>query len=336
MLYPLFRPFIFTQDAETAHESSLELLNTFRYLIPDRLIRKPVRVMGLEFANPLGLAAGMDKNADYLPGLGRLGFGFIEVGTVTPRAQQGNPRPRLFRLPQHHSIINRMGFNNKGVDHLVNNIHQLAPHSYILGINIGKNLTTPVENALSDYILAMQQVYTSADYITINISSPNTPGLRNLQSEQALEALLEGINDCRKALQDEHQKHTPIALKIAPDLDPHAIAPISALLHKYGVDALIATNTTLDRSAIKGHPLAQEAGGLSGEALSEKSRRILYLFEQQLKGEIPIISAGGIASAEEAQCRLDLGASLIQIYSALIFEGPALIRNITKSIQPGG
>ncbi|MBC8212141.1 MAG: quinone-dependent dihydroorotate dehydrogenase [Gammaproteobacteria bacterium] len=334
MFYSLLKPFIFTQDAETAHENSLELLNTMRYLIPDRLVQKPVRVMGLEFLNPLGLAAGMDKNADYLPGLSRLGFGFIEVGTVTPRPQPGNPRPRLFRVRQHNSIINRMGFNNKGVDYLLNNIRQLPAHRYILGINIGKNLTTPVENALSDYRLAMQQVYTSADYITVNISSPNTPGLRNLQSEKALEELLKGIHETRKALQDEHQINRPIALKVAPDLDDHAIAPIADLLIKYQIDALIATNTTIDKSALRGHPLAAEAGGLSGEALTEKSRRILYLFEQQLQQQIPIISAGGIASAEEAQLRLDLGASLIQIYSALIFRGPGLIGKITKSIKP--
>ena len=334
MLYSLLKPLIFTQDAETAHENSLELLNTLRYLIPDQLVQKPVRVMGLEFPNPLGLAAGMDKNADYLPGLGRLGFGFIEVGTVTPLPQPGNPRPRLFRVPEHNSIINRMGFNNKGVDYLLNNIQHLAPHRYILGINIGKNLTTPVDNALSDYRLAMQQVYTSADYITVNISSPNTPGLRNLQSEQALEALLKGIHECRTELQDKHQIHRPIALKIAPDLDDHAIAPIADLLIKYQIDALIATNTTIDRSAIQNHPVAAEAGGLSGEALTDKSRRILYLFQQQLQQQIPIISAGGIASAEEAQLRLDLGASLIQIYSALVFRGPGLIRNITQSIKP--
>lgn len=335
MLYPLFiRPFVFAQDAETAHESSLELLNNFRYLIPATLHRKPVNVMGLEFPNPVGLAAGLDKNADYLAGLGRLGFGCIEVGTVTPLPQAGNPKPRLFRLTKYDSIINRMGFNNKGVNHLLQNIAQLPPHPYILGINIGKNLTTPVDKALSDYNLALQQVYTSADYITINISSPNTPGLRSLQSEQALEALLKGINECRKGLQDEHQVNRPIALKISPDLDDQAIAPISELLIKHNIDALIATNTTLDKSNVQGHPFANEAGGLSGAALTDKSRQILYKFHQQLQDEIPIISAGGIDSPEEAQCRLDIGAKLIQIYSAFIFKGPELINKITKSIKP--
>ncbi len=334
MLYPLLvRPFVFAQDAETAHETSLELLNTFRYLIPNTLHRKPVKVMGLDFPNPVGLAAGLDKNADYLPGLGRLGFGFIEVGTVTPQAQAGNPKPRLFRLTEHNSIINRMGFNNKGICYLLNNIRQLPEHDYILGINIGKNLTTAVENALSDYTLALRQVYTSADYITVNISSPNTPGLRNLQSEEALEALLKGIDECRKSLQDEHQINRPIALKVAPDLDSQAIAPISELLVKYNIDALIATNTTLDKSNVMGHPAANEAGGLSGAALTDKSRQILYQFHQQLQDQIPIISAGGIDSPEEAQLRLDLGAKLVQLYSAIIFKGPGIINKITKFIS---
>lgn len=335
MLYPLFvRPFVFAQDAETAHETSLELLNTLRYIIPKALHRQPVNVMGLDFPNPVGLAAGLDKNADYLPGLGHLGFGFIEVGTVTPRAQAGNPKPRLFRLTDHNSIINRMGFNNKGVKYLLNKIHQLPAHDYILGINIGKNLSTPVDNALSDYTLAMQQVYTSADYITVNISSPNTPGLRNLQSEDALESLLKGIDDCRKELQDKHQVNRPIALKVAPDLDDQAIAPISNLLIKYNIDALIATNTTIDKSKVQGHPLAQQAGGLSGAALTDKSRQILYKFHQQLQHDIPIISAGGIDSPEEAQLRLDLGAKLIQMYSAIIFKGPGIVNKIAKSIRP--
>lgn len=331
-LYPLLKPFIFLQDAETAHESSLELLNNFRYLIPSTQIQKPVKVMGLNFPNPLGLAAGLDKNAEYLPGLGRLGFGFIEVGTITPRPQPGNPKPRLFRIPEHNSIINRMGFNNKGVDCLLHNIQRIKHRNYVLGINIGKNLSTSVEKALDDYTSALQRVYTAADYITINISSPNTPGLRNLQGEQALEDLLSGISESRKALQDQHQMYKPIALKIAPDLDSQAIGPICELLLKHGIDSLIATNTTLDRSTISDHPLANEAGGLSGEALTELSRKILFEFSQYLRNEIPIISAGGIYSAEEAQLRLDLGASLLQIYSSLIYRGPAIIKAINKSI----
>ncbi len=333
LLYPLFRPFIFLLDAETAHDTSLELLNQFHYLIPDQQVQNPVSVMGIDFPNPVGLAAGLDKNADYLSGLGKLGFGFIEVGTVTPRAQSGNPKPRLFRVKQYRSIINRMGFNNLGVDHLLHNVEQIRQRNYVLGINIGKNLTTPVEQALSDYSVALRHVYTSADYITINISSPNTPGLRNLQGEEALEALLQGISEVRKSLQDEHQIHKPIALKIAPDLDLRAIQPIADLLIKYEIDALIATNTTLDRQAIQNHALAHEAGGLSGEALTDLSRQVLQAFSEALQKELPIISAGGIASPEEAQLRLDLGASLVQIYSALIYQGPGLIKKISKSLS---
>ncbi len=332
MLYSLIKPLLFALDAETAHDTSLELLNTFRYLIPKKQVHKPTRVMGLDFANPVGLAAGLDKNAEYLPGLSRLGFGFIEVGTVTPRAQPGNPKPRLFRLRQQRSIINRMGFNNQGVGQLLENVHRIPQRDFVLGINIGKNRDTPVAQALDDYRVALQQVYLDADYITINISSPNTPGLRNLQSEEALESLLSGILETRKALQDEYQVNRPIALKVAPDLDSQAIAPICELLLQYQIDALIATNTTLDRSAVADHPLANEAGGLSGDALTEKSRSMLNLFHQQLGQQLPIISAGGISSAAEAKLRLDLGASLIQIYSALIFQGPGLIRRIAKSL----
>lgn len=333
MLYSLLKPLIFSLDAETAHDTSLDLLNIFRYLIPGRQIQKPVTVMGLNFPNPLGLAAGLDKNADYLPGLGQLGFGFIEVGTVTPRPQPGNPKPRIFRIRQYNSIINRMGFNNRGVSYLQHNIVQLKQRNFILGINIGKNLKTPVEQALSDYTCALEQVYTSADYISINISSPNTPGLRNLHDEHALQGLLSGIAECRKALQDRYQFNRPVVLKVAPDLDQQAIEPIAELLLRYGIDALIATNTTLDRTALNNHPLACEAGGLSGEALTEKSRSLLFQFHSHLQDEIPIISAGGINSASEAQLRLDLGARLIQIYSALIFQGPGLVRDITKFIS---
>lgn len=330
--YSLIRPLIFLLDAETAHETSLELLNNLHYLVPDLQIKKPVEVMGLNFPNPLGLAAGMDKNADYLPGLSKLGFGFIEVGTVTPRPQSGNPKPRLFRLPEAGSIINRMGFNNKGVHYCLQQVERHRPRHYILGINIGKNLTTAVDKALEDYSLALQQVYLAADYITVNISSPNTPGLRGLQSEDALESLLTGLSQQRKALQDKHQVYRPLALKIAPDLDKQAIGPIADLLVKHGIDALIATNTTLDRSTVAGHPLASQAGGLSGDALTELSRHTLVQFSNYLKGEIPIISAGGINSPQEAQLRLDLGASLLQIYSSLIYQGPALVRQINKTV----
>lgn len=331
MLYPLIKPLLFALDAEEAHETSLQLLNQFRYLMPKTRCLKPVKLMGLNFPNPVGLAAGMDKNGDYLPGLSKLGFGFIEVGTVTPRPQTGNLKPRLFRLSQYNSIINRMGFNNKGTDHLLAQLKD-QPRDFVLGINIGKNLNTSVNNALVDYVEAFTSVYSSADYITINISSPNTPGLRGLQSEDALDQLLNGITEQRKKMQDKYGYNRSIALKVSPDLDPGAIRPIAELLLKHKIDALIATNTTLDRSLVKDHVLANEAGGLSGDALTLKSRDILVQFYQILQHDIPIISVGGISSAEEAKLRLELGAKLVQIYSGLIFQGSGLVRQIIKAV----
>ena len=331
MFYSLVRPLLFSVDPELAHDISLEMLQQFRALIPKQEIRKPVSVMGLEFPNPVGLAAGLDKNADYLDGLSRLGFGFIEVGSVTPRAQPGNAKPRIFRLSSKRCLINRMGFNNLGVDHMMQRVSGFN-RQCLLGINIGKNLDTPVNQALSDYGLLLERVYQEADYITINISSPNTPGLRNLQNETALEALLAGIDDIRKSLEDRYQCHRPIAVKLSPDLDNQAIPILSSVLLKYRIDCLIATNTTLSREYVKNHPLAEEAGGLSGEALRDQSRHILSAFHRQLGTDIPIISVGGIDSPEEAKIRLELGASLVQIYSALIFQGPGLINRILRSL----
>lgn len=332
MLYNLLKPILFAVDAELAHEVSLEMLNQFHALVPQTRINKPVNVMGLDFPNPIGLAAGLDKNGDYLPGLSKLGFGFIEVGTVTPKPQEGNPKPRMFRLLRHQGIINRMGFNNKGVDYLLKQISD-QPRPYVLGINIGKNLTTPVNRALSDYQSCFASAYAQADYISINVSSPNTPGLRQLQNEDALDALLHGISETRKVMQDKYQFDRPVALKISPDLDDKAIPIISDLLKRYSIDGLIATNTTLDRKNVTGHPLAAQAGGLSGVPLREKSQQILQSFHQNLQGEIPIISVGGIDSAAEAQTRLSLGASLVQIYSGLIYRGPRLVATIGKSVQ---
>ncbi len=332
MLYSLLKPVLFSVDPELAHEVSLQLLNELPALVPEVRVDNPTKVMGIEFPNPVGLAAGLDKNGDYLPGLARLGFGFIEVGTVTPKPQEGNPKPRLFRLIRHRAMINRMGFNNKGVDYLLSRIPP-RPRPYVLGINIGKNLDTPVENALDDYRLALKKVYAEADYICLNVSSPNTPGLRQLQSEEALDSLLHGINETRKALQDHHQFDRPIALKVAPDLDDRAIPVIAELMIKHRVDGLIATNTTLDHSLVNDHALAAEAGGLSGEPLCQKSRNVLSAFHQALQGEIPIISVGGIMSAGEAQMRLKLGASLVQLYSGLIFQGPGLVREIAQAVK---
>ncbi|MCP4491019.1 MAG: quinone-dependent dihydroorotate dehydrogenase [Gammaproteobacteria bacterium] len=331
MLYSLLKPILFAVDTELAHEITLEMLNQFKALIPKTHIKKPIKLMGLELPNPVGLAAGLDKNADYLPGLSKLGFGFIEVGTVTPKPQEGNPRPRLFRLIRHQSIINRMGFNNKGVDYLIRQIPP-SPRPYVLGINIGKNLNTAVDNALSDYRSCFEAVYAHADYISINVSSPNTPGLRQLQSEDALQNLLKGLDETRKALEDRYQFHTPVVLKISPDLDDRAIPKIADILQDQRIDALIATNTTLDRSTVKGHPLATQQGGLSGEALKHRSRHMLQAFCRQLNGSIPIISVGGISTPEEAQLRLDMGASLVQIYSGLIYRGPSLVKDIGKFV----
>jgi len=331
MVYPLLKPLLFAVDAELAHDVSLEMLQQFHRLLPARRIERPTRVMGLEFPNPVGLAAGLDKNADYLEGLARLGFGFIEVGSVTPRPQPGNPQPRIFRLARHHSLINRMGFNNKGVDYLVERVRD-RPRDFVLGINIGKNLHTPLEQALSDYSLGLEKVYPHADYVAINISSPNTPGLRELQNEAALEALLRGIGEQRRRLEDRHQLRRPLALKLSPDLDPRAVPGLAEILRRHAIDGLIATNTTLDRDPVRDHRFAAESGGLSGAALRERSREVLAAFYRELGDEIPIISVGGIDSVEEARLRFDLGARLIQLYTGLIYRGPGLVNRIARSL----
>ena len=332
MFYSLVKPLLFAIDPEQAHDISLEMLQQFHRLIPNRRIDKPTRVMGLEFPNPVGLAAGLDKNADYLDGLGRLGFGFIEVGSVTPKPQPGNPQPRVFRLSKYQSLINRMGFNNKGVDYLVERVAD-TQRDFVLGINIGKNLSTPVDQALSDYCLGFERVYLSADYIAINISSPNTPGLRDLQREDALESLLTGIGQLRLELEDRHQLRRPLALKLSPDLDQHAVPVIADLLRKHNVDALIATNTTLSRDGVKDHRLSAETGGLSGAALRERSRQLLSDFYGELGEDIPIISVGGIDSAAEARIRFELGAKLVQLYTGLIYRGPGLVKSVTRSLS---
>jgi dihydroorotate dehydrogenase len=331
MLYSLVKPILFSLDPELAHDISLQTLQRLYRVLPANRIDKPARVMGLDFPNPVGLAAGLDKNADYLDGLGKLGFGFIEVGSVTPRAQPGNPKPRVFRLSRYQSLINRMGFNNSGVDHLLERVGDKS-RDFILGINIGKNLDTPVEQALSDYCLVYEKVYSKADYITINISSPNTPGLRDLQNEAALEELLAGIGQLRTQLEDQHQFHRPLAVKLSPDLDQKAIPVIADLLRKYSVDGVIATNTTVSRDGVQGHNLSDQSGGLSGAALRDKSRQLLRDFYRELGDDIPIISVGGIDSVEEAKLRFELGAKLIQLYTGLIYRGPGLVKTIAQSL----
>ena len=332
MLYPLVKPLLFSVDPELAHDVSLEMLQLFSPLLPARRIEKPVELMGLRFPNAVGLAAGLDKNADYLDGLGRLGFGFIEVGSVTPRAQPGNPQPRVFRLTRHDSLINRMGFNNAGVDHLLQRVAARRDRDYRLGINIGKNLDTPVAHALDDYRIGLEKVYPHADYVAINISSPNTPGLRDLQQEDALTELLEGIDETRRALEDHHGYHRPLALKLSPDLDTQAIPLIADVIRKHRVDGLIVSNTTLSRESVDGHRFAAEAGGLSGAALRDLAREMLRLFHHELGQDIPIISVGGIDSAAEARVRLELGAKLVQIYTGLIYRGPRLVTEIARAL----
>lgn len=335
-LYPLLRPFLFSLDPETAHEVTLKLLNLAKTsgigkLIYPTIADKPVNIMGLNFKNPVGLAAGMDKNGDYITALDALGFGFLEIGTVTPRPQLGNPKPRLFRLPEHQAIINRMGFNNLGIDHLLAQAKQSA-YSGILGINIGKNFDTPIENATDDYLIGLRKAYASASYITINISSPNTKNLRQLQQGDEIKALIATLKGEQLKLQREQGFYVPLAIKIAPDLNDDEIAHIAKLLLEFEIDGVIATNTTISRDLIAGHPLANEAGGLSGAPVKDKATHVVRGLATELNGNVAIIAAGGIMSAEDAQEKLKAGANLLQVYSGLIYRGPQLIEDIVKSL----
>jgi dihydroorotate dehydrogenase len=335
-LYPLLRPLLFSLDPETAHEVTLKLLNAayvsgLSTLIYPKINDEPVNVMGLDFKNPVGLAAGLDKNGDYINALAALGFGFIEIGTVTPRPQPGNPKPRLFRLPEHQAIINRMGFNNLGIDHLLAQVKQ-SGYTGILGINIGKNFDTPIENAADDYLIGLRKAYTSASYITINISSPNTKNLRQLQQGDEIKSLISALKAEQLKLQQEHGKYVPLALKIAPDLNDDEIAHIARLLLEFEIDGVIATNTTIARDMIASHPLANEAGGLSGAPVKEKSTLVVRGLAAELSGKIPVIAAGGILSADDAKEKLSAGASLVQVYSGLIYRGPQLIEDIVNSL----
>ena len=287
--------------------------------------------MGLQFQNPVGLAAGLDKNGDYIDALGSLGFGFIEVGTVTPRPQPGNPKPRLFRLPRAEAIINRMGFNNKGVDYLIEQVRKRR-YQGVLGINIGKNFDTPIENAVDDYLYCLQKVYPVADYITVNISSPNTPGLRELQHGKLLKSLINRLKSEQFVLREEFGRIVPIAFKIAPDLDADEVQEMAAIFNETKIDALIATNTTSSRDGVEGLPHSQEQGGLSGKPIFKSSTEIMHAFRQQLDSEIPIIAVGGISSVEDAREKFSAGADLVQIYSGLIYQGPGLIKKIIKEI----
>jgi len=335
-LYPLFRPLLFALDPETAHDVTLKMLGAAyssglsRLLYP-AVADKPVKVMGLEFKNPVGLAAGLDKNGDHIKAMAALGFGFVEIGTVTPRPQPGNPKPRLFRLPEHQAIINRMGFNNLGVEHLLAQVKHSA-FTGILGINIGKNFDTPIENAADDYLIGLRKAYAAASYITINISSPNTRNLRQLQQGDEIKRLMEVLKAEQLKLQQEHGKYVPLVVKIAPDLSADEISHIARLLLEFEIDGVIATNTTIARDLIAGHPLAHETGGLSGAPLKDQSTAVVRVLASELNGKIPVIAAGGILSAEDAEEKLKAGASLLQIYSGLIYRGPQLISDIMQRL----
>ncbi len=335
-MYPFIRNILFRFDPETSHELSLDMLGAGERLkllglFAPAVQQNPVEVMGLRFANPVGLAAGLDKNGDYFNALGRLGFGFVEIGTVTPKPQPGNPRPRLFRLPEQQAIINRMGFNNKGVDHLVEQV-KARRYQGILGINIGKNATTPVENAVDDYLIGLRKVYAQADYVTVNISSPNTPGLRDLQYGDSLNRLLESIKAEQLHLQRETQRYVPVAVKIAPDMDDAAIRQVADILLAQGLDGVIATNTTLGREGVENAPHGQEAGGLSGLPVRDKSTRVIEALHSHLGSRLPIIGVGGILDGESAVAKIRAGASLVQVYTGFIYRGPALVREAVDAI----
>jgi dihydroorotate dehydrogenase len=329
--YSLLRPFLFSLDAETAHEFTLSSLKRFGGLMPACSIKgRPVQVMGIDFPNPVGLAAGLDKNGECIEAWGKLGFGFVEIGTVTPRPQPGNPKPRMFRLPEATAIINRMGFNNHGVDSLLANV-AATPFKGVLGINIGKNFDTPIEKAADDYLICLDKVYSAASYVTVNISSPNTKNLRQLQGESELDALLGALKIKQTELADKHGKYVPLTLKIAPDLEDAQITNIADALRRHRIDGVIATNTTLGRAGVEQLQHGNEAGGLSGAPVYEKSTAVVAALSKALAGEMPIIAAGGITNGAKAKAKLDAGASLVQVYSGLIYKGPALIKECVRA-----
>ncbi|MCO7187972.1 MULTISPECIES: quinone-dependent dihydroorotate dehydrogenase [unclassified Pseudoalteromonas] len=336
MFYDLARRYMFSKDAEWAHDFALGNLRRFAntplsMAWSQSLPKKPVNFLGLEFDNPVGLAAGLDKNAECIDAFSQMGFGFIEVGTVTPRPQVGNDKPRIFRLPEANAIINRMGFNNKGVDNLVANV-KAARYQGILGINIGKNKDTPNEQGKDDYIHCMRKVFEHASYITVNISSPNTPGLRDLQYGEALDDLLQSLKNEQVDLIEKHKKSVPMLVKIAPDVDAVQLQQIAESLVNNRIDGVIATNTTLSRDAVKGLEHAEEAGGLSGRPVREKSTQVVSELKRMTQGKLPIIGVGGIDSAAAAKEKLNVGADLVQVYTGFIYEGPQLIKKIVTEI----
>jgi dihydroorotate dehydrogenase len=336
MVYALARPLLFALEPETAHAATLRLAETARRcgllgLAAGRVPPQPLRVMGLDFPNPVGLAAGLDKDAAHIDALAGLGFGFIEVGTVTPRPQPGNPRPRLFRLPEARALINRFGFNNVGVDAFLANVAR-ARWRGVLGINLGRNADTPAEHAADDYALGLDRVYGAASYVTINVSSPNTKDLRALQERAALDALLGRLVAIRARLADRHGKRVPLVLKVAPDLEREQIADIADAVRRHHIDGVIATNTSVSREGVERLPQATEAGGLSGAPMRARATRVLGALAQALAGEVPLIGAGGILSGADAAEKMTAGASLVQLYTGLIYRGPALIAECAAAI----
>ena len=337
MIYSLLRPLLFRLDPETAHHWTREVLSAMP-TAPMRLIFKtcipsaPCRVMGLDFPHPVGLAAGLDKDGDCIKAWEAAGFGFIEIGTVTPRPQPGNPRPRIFRLPQAQALINRMGSNNRGGDHLIAQV-QRAHFKGILGINIGKNADTPAERAIDDYRTGLRKVYPWASYVTINISSPNTPGLRDLQYGEALDQLLAALKKEQQQLADAQGRYVPLAIKIAPDLADADLPAVGQALCRHGMDAVIATNTTFSRVGVESLPHASETGGLSGAPLMSRSTEVVRRLAEVLEGRLPIIAVGGILSGADAAAKMAAGASLVQLYTGFIYRGPALIREAVQALQ---
>lgn len=335
-IYSLAKPLLFQFDAEAVHDFTLKSLqyaekSGILKLYSSHLVCQPRQVMGITFPNAVGLAAGLDKNGAVINGMAALGFGFIEIGTVTPRPQPGNPKPRLFRVQEAEGIVNRFGFNNLGVDNLIENV-KAAEYKGVLGINIGKNFDTPNENAVDDYLICMRKVYPYASYITVNISSPNTKNLRALQEKEALSNLLATLKQEQLKLADMHGRYVPVALKIAPDLEVEQVNEIADLLMIHKIDAVIATNTTLSRDLVKGLKNADETGGLSGAPVREKSTLVIQQLSQRLQGALPIIGVGGILSGADAVEKIAAGASLVQVYSGLIYKGPKLVHDICKTL----
>jgi dihydroorotate dehydrogenase len=335
--YGLIRPLLFRLDPEAAHLLTLSLLDLAERsgalaLTCAQPVHDPVSVMGLTVANRVGLAAGLDKDAAHIRALARLGFGFLELGTVTPRAQPGNDRPRLFRLPARRALINRFGFNNAGLDRFIENVER-ARHRGILGLNIGKNATTPIERATDDYLAGLDAVYPHAAYVTVNISSPNTRNLRQLQGADELDRMLQALSERRAQLSDAHKRRVPIVLKIAPDLTTEQIGSVAQRLVAHGIDGVIATNTTISRDAVAGLPHAQETGGLSGEPLAQASNQVIRALRSQLPAHVPIIGVGGVMSGEDACEKLAAGATLVQLYTGLIYRGPGLIAECARALR---